>query len=381
MRPPRQTRSLLWLLAGFVAMAARPAHAQRTHVLHVTVVDAARAPVAGTELSATRTSAAPVASAVTDANGAAVLRIAGDDDIQLVARRVGFQRGERFVRLDHDSLDVVIHLRSSTQELPAVQVQADASLNHKRYHVTSDDIAASKRPILSGFDVVTKLRPDMMNPPSSDIYGRCGLHYLWINGQRVVFPPIDPAAATKARMLRHAAQAVTANGAPPPRFGGLIDVPVSVQSALEKIRPEHIDEMNYVDCRDNTSTEMARGQNALFVTLKPGVAYDPVRGSYVSNEASFDAPEATATLPLYRYRVLGVFDLETGDPVAGVDVVDLATGTMAKTSPTGTVSLLFLPVGASTVELRRAGYATQKVDLTISPRDTVPLTLVLNRAP
>jgi hypothetical protein len=77
--------------------------------------------------------------------------------------------------------------------------------------------------------------------------------------------------------------------------------------------------------------------------------------------------------------VLGVYDAATGDPLEGVAVVDSATHMRALTTQTGTVTLVFLPEGASTVRLQKLGYVDQLQHVTISPSDTIPITLTLER--
>jgi hypothetical protein len=76
--------------------------------------------------------------------------------------------------------------------------------------------------------------------------------------------------------------------------------------------------------------------------------------------------------------VLGVFDANTGAPVAGADVIDLLTGESARTTKTGTVALVFLPDGGDLVRIRKFGYRMQTMMVAISPADTVPITVLLH---
>jgi hypothetical protein len=89
------------------------------------------------------------------------------------------------------------------------------------------------------------------------------------------------------------------------------------------------------------------------------------------------AQESAPKLAAYRGRIVGVYDLNTGAPIEGVEVVDVASGTKAMTTATGTVSLVYLPDGGSTVRIRKLGYTPITQFIAISPSDTVPLTLLL----
>lgn len=92
-----------------------------------------------------------------------------------------------------------------------------------------------------------------------------------------------------------------------------------------------------------------------------------------------DAQDATAALPRYRARLIGVYDEASGEPVEGARVLDVLTGTSALTSSTGTVSLFFLPDGGSLIRLQKVGYEVQTLLVAISPRDTTPITMVMRR--
>ena len=76
-------------------------------------------------------------------------------------------------------------------------------------------------------------------------------------------------------------------------------------------------------------------------------------------------------------RLLGAFDEDTGEPLAGVEVTDLQTGTSAMTTVTGTVSLGFLSAGGGSVRIRKVGYGVLTLD--VSPTDTTGITVTLKR--
>jgi hypothetical protein len=91
------------------------------------------------------------------------------------------------------------------------------------------------------------------------------------------------------------------------------------------------------------------------------------------------APRAAAD-QAYRYRLLGVYDDATGQPIEGVQVQDILSGVSMLTTATGTISLIFLPDGGSLVRLRKIGYEMTTLMVPISPADTAPVTLTLRKA-
>ena len=61
--------------------------------------------------------------------------------------------------------------------------------------------------------------------------------------------------------------------------------PAGTITMLSEIRPEHIAELNYRDCFDHNMKQVG-SNNALFVTLKPGVAYRQGRGTFVVGDTA-----------------------------------------------------------------------------------------------
>jgi hypothetical protein len=131
------------------------------------------------------------------------------------------------------------------------------------------------------------------------------------------------------------------------------------------------------------SLGMNGDHNAAFITLKPGIAFQFGRGSYVADAASaagrVEATERQRAVAAQstRGRLLGVFDERTGAPIAGGVVTDSATGTSAATTATGTISLGFLTGAAAALRVDKPGYGDSTLHVTLAPADTTPITLVL----
>lgn len=252
------------LLAGVASFAS--AQASPSVLVRVVAVDSSGAPVRSAELTITRGLRDVVARGTTDSLGAAALLVPGisdSTDLQITMRKIGYPRGDRFFTVaPRDTTFVGLMVPRPLPTLAPVKVSAKADLKWKSYHIDADDIAGSDIPFTDAWDVVKRLRPDILTSR-----GGCdtGVQEVWVNGKhiRLPLPPFGMAAA-RARV-----------GAPPrARFSY---VPVSV---LSDIAPEHIEEMTYHDCFD-TSMAVVGSVNALFVTLKPGVEYVENVGSFV----------------------------------------------------------------------------------------------------
>jgi hypothetical protein len=362
-----------------LGLASTAADAQSV-VLRVRVTDSTNTPVAGAELSVVRGLKGVLASVVTDSGGRRTLTVRLDSgSYQLVSRRIGYSRDSRFFTTrGSDTLSLTLRMSRLPQELATVKVTAEEDIKHKRLFIDADAIANSPRPIFDATDVIKKLRPDMR----AGLSGSCpSIQEVWVNGRRIYreFVPID--AMALARTV-----GTNLHGTGRTRMDARDHIADHVITVLASLQAEHIAEMSYHDCADMSLGKIG-GENAVFVVLKPGIAFEPGRGSYVvsaipgmrSANAVAPSPSIPAPVPSHRTRVLGVYDGETGSPIDSCRVVDTASGTKASTTSSGTVSLAFLPEGVSTVHVEKAGYRSLTLSVTISPRDTVPITVVLSR--
>ena len=392
---------LMLVVSGVGAGVSERGTAQATGTARVEIVvrDTSGSGVAGAEVAIIRGLKEARASGLTDERGRVALSMAGiaspRDDYQLVARKIGFLRAERFFRVTGDSLDFEIVLRRVAQLSPVV-VTVEQDLKRKSYHVDADEIANTDRVMIDATDILTKLRPDMICGRSCSPLGAAALAarnpvrkcptLAFQNPPRLTCPVDDtpPSVGTNVWVNGRWIRAIIPNEMAMARRTGMLAglLPGSI-TVLSEIKPEHIAEMTYVDELDSSIGKVG-SEGALFIVLKPGIHYDPGQPSYVVAEDTSAARKraaAPATLPKYRYRVLGVFDQMSGEPIEGADVIDITTGTRARTTSTGTVSLIFLPEGTSPVRITKPGYDDLTVGVQIAVEAAEPLTLLMVRRP
>jgi hypothetical protein len=222
----------------------------------------------------------------TDLNGSFTFHATADTGtFALAARKIGFRPAQVPLRFDPgDTLTAEVELEpTTTPELPGVRVEAARGRN---YFIDSAEIAATRgRVIDNAFDILRKLRPDMLGDK-----GRCpGLPVdnIWINGRRVLFM-----AAIQSAVQRGSSGA---GGAVVRRRGASTSKPTSepdlVDSVLASIKRADVAEIRYVNCWDVSMSGMGTN-NAIYVVLKPGVTWDYGLGSHAdSNTARIRKPD------------------------------------------------------------------------------------------
>lgn len=356
----------------------------RERVIVTTVRDSANRPVADVDVSLREGLSDTVVSGMTDRSGRVTLRtLTRASSIEVVARRIPFLASYRYVRFGtSDTTSVALTLVRPAHTLDTVVVTEREATRKAKMTIDADAIASSTRNIGSGLDVVLKLRPDM-------VYGLAGRAFcdtarvtqVWVNGIRMWNVP--PAAMAAQRRQEE----LDAHFKRPPPYASMSPDMLYV---LTTIKPEHIASIEMSDCTHPVVQQNGH-REGMFISLKPGIGFEPGVGSLVQGDeeqlgtlrrimmqrrsSSVLLPTGPARLP----RLLGLFDWDTGEPVAGADVIDAATGTRASSSETGTVPLDFVSSGAALLVVERPGYRTDSLHVKISPSDTIPITVLLRR--
>ena len=222
-------------------------------------------PIPAAEVTLSRGLHDVVARGTTNDAGQSTLTVEVKDssDFQVTVRKIGYPRRDRFFSAGpFDTTKVTVNAAPLKQNLDAVVVTAEQDPKYHSYNLDADDIEKATMPLYTGWDVVKRLRPDMLTSR-----GGCetGAREIWVNGKRIrlPLPPSGMAAATALVGV--------------PARARFTYVPVSV---LSEIAPEHIAEIHYHDCFDH-SAAMVGNNDAIFVILKPGVTYQVNVGSFV----------------------------------------------------------------------------------------------------
>jgi hypothetical protein len=253
--------------------ASQGAPTDKRVTIHVAVVGSNGSAIRDVNLAVSRVDIGAMLSGRTNDSGLHVFKTSlPPGAYTLLSRSPGFLPGE--VRFDvgkSDSVFVTVRLNASpATDLAPVVVEATRS----NYLLTRSDMVASGRPIRDAFEALKKLKPSMLYDKD-----RCRaevVENVWINGRRVLFMakevPILGSSATRSV----GAFRVRTSG------GGARSEPPAVDSVLASIRAEHVDEIRLINCWD-TSLPGVGAKNALYVSLKPGIDWDWIRGSFVAD--------------------------------------------------------------------------------------------------
>jgi carboxypeptidase family protein len=266
---------LVSAIVAIVAIAPRAAaQSATTRALAVRVRDESGVGVPGADVTLIDSAARAIRSAVTDSIGETVLRAPPQRALRLRVQRLGYRLLERKIDVaagvDTAFVDVV--LERTARSLDTIRVTAEQTLRNRVYHIDSTAIAASKRTLFDAWDVITKLRPDIASGR-----GPCGgVEDIWINGEWIPPELVSRNEVAVARLRASTPSAATPhlNASRNPVAGRAI-----VVSLLSLIKPEDIAEMTYHDPCSRPMAQM-HTDAALFIVLKPGIGFDPGRGTY-----------------------------------------------------------------------------------------------------
>lgn len=262
----------LFAAVAAVTLLASVAGAQGDKHAFVRVVarDSAGAAIPGAEVKVTKGFKDVVIYRNTDEQGQAVFPVDVKDssEFQVAVRKIGYKRGDRVFEVGPHDTAVVNVVVAVAPPINAVKITAKRNHEDKynSYDLGADEIDSFDGWLESGWDVVKKLRPVMLTSR-----GGCatGAQEVWVNGKRIRLP---------LRPTREETQKALANVPLRARF---TYTPLSV---LLSIAPEHIAEIHYHDCFD-TSMAAVGNNDAIFVTLKPGVVYVQDVGTYAISPA------------------------------------------------------------------------------------------------
>jgi hypothetical protein len=254
------------VVAPFECAGAQPPPPVRSVLVRVTVVGADGSGLPDVNVAISRSEVGAILSGRTNGSGLHSFHVPVlPGAYRALARRLGFAPAETAFEFGTtDTILVALRLQAApATQLAPVVVEASRS----NYVLAGSQIAASGRPIRDAFEALRKLRPYMLFDGD-----RCRhevVDNVWINGRRVLFMA-SQVPVLGARSVR------TAGGVRVSTSGG---EPPAIDSVLASIRAEHVEEIRLVNCWD-TSLPGVGSNNALYVTLKPGIDWDWKRGSF-----------------------------------------------------------------------------------------------------
>jgi hypothetical protein len=212
-----------------------------------------------------------------------------DSSFVVLVRKIGFAdvAGPLAVAAgDTAQLLITLLRNASLAILDTVRVNASTRVLSSDDDVSAADIAASRRPLFDGLDSLAKLRPEMLGDPDKCVAppGASTDHLAFLPPPPPsrFTPPAGSAPMTVMKRVgtEHSiVQNLWING----EHVSLAGVPeMSSESLLVLIKPEHVEQIEYKGCYDN-SMPIPGGRNALFVSLKPEYIFNDGPGSYLDS--------------------------------------------------------------------------------------------------
>jgi hypothetical protein len=220
-----------------------------------------------------------VARAQADSAGQARLVVPRATAAAILVRRLGYKPASQPLPypLERTNSVVVLLAEDEPAVLDTVRVNSRESIRVRKYFIDSSAIATSPVRIENAWDVLKYLRPDAAFGRGAD-YGCPGVEEVFINGEWVVPSTVLINPIVTARESRGGSSAtphLTRASSPRATIGHR----VTAINALAMIKPEHIAQITFRDCRDKPIAGM-HSTSAVFVVLKAGIAFDPATGSF-----------------------------------------------------------------------------------------------------
>lgn len=275
MRTPLATIALLLAATATPAQTPREQPSSQATV-RFTVRDETAQPISGVSISVSATTGVVAGVALTDANGRAIIGIvSGAATYRYDIRKIGYTPISNSVALKRaDTADVDIVLRRSPVALDTVTTTERS--RGPRYSITGAELARLAPDAQSVYDALHRARPEMLG----DALRMCPyIRNLWVNGRWIVRAPWD----SLVPLYTTTSNRTDGSGRPALRVIGMASH-ASSALPLGSLKPEHVVEMHYNNCRARTDLG-PRGVDALFVTLKPGIGYRLGVGTFVADSA------------------------------------------------------------------------------------------------
>jgi hypothetical protein len=244
-------------------------------VVRVVVSDPAGAPLPNVAISiAVRDSV--VATTTTDPNGRRTLALEpGPLPYVVTMRLIGYvPRRDSVTVSGPDTATLAVTLARAPVLLDTLRTSVRTS--RRAYAISGGEMLLHEPDALNVFDAIRKIRPEILG---DRMRGCPYVANLWVNGRWQVLAPWDTIVPLRTYVAERA----------DPRGSRRITKAVIASHAdaslpLGSLDPHHVIDIRYSGC-SGPAPLGPRSLDALYVTLKPGIAYDPEKGSFVADSA------------------------------------------------------------------------------------------------